>query len=99
MDKNFELQKDTNEKKYYVEVEGKLAYVEYIQAGERVFLTHTEVPPAFEGKGVGSQLVRLVLEDIKKNDWTLVPLCPFIASYIKRHPAYKSLVLKGINVG
>lgn len=99
MNKNFELHQDIEGKKYYVKVEDKLAYVDYIQAAERIFLTHTEVPKTLEGKGVGSELVRLVLEDIKKNDWTLVPLCPFIASYIKRHPEYKSLVLKGINVG
>ena len=45
-----------------------------------------------EGKGVGSQLVKQTLEQIKTTDKKIVPSCPFIAAYIKRHPEYESLV-------
>nr|WP_288981584.1 N-acetyltransferase [uncultured Allomuricauda sp.] len=38
------------------------------------------------------------LEHIKKEDWTLIPLCPFVAKYLKEHPEWKTLVLKGINI-
>ena len=55
-------------------------------------LVHTEVPQEYEGKGVGSQLVKQTLEQIKTTDKKIVPSCPFIAAYIKRHPEYESLV-------
>ena len=55
-------------------------------------LVHTEVPPEHEGKGIGSRLVKQTLEQIKRTNKKIVPSCPFIAAYIKRHPEYESLV-------
>jgi predicted GNAT family acetyltransferase len=85
-------------KQYELLVEDKLARLEYIVAQNRIFLTHTEVPIGLEGRGIGSELIKKVLEDIKTKDMILVPLCPFVAGYIKKHPEWKSLVLKGINI-
>ena len=73
--------------------------IEYIKTknGE-IYLTHTEVPSALEGKGVGSSLVRLALEDIERQQLRLVPLCPFIAGYVQKHPEWKRLVMGGVNI-
>ncbi len=74
--------------------------IEYIKTknGE-IYLTHTEVPVALEGKGVGSQLAEKVLKDIEKQELRLVPLCPFIAGYIQKHPDWRRIVMRGINIG
>ncbi len=91
---------DNDQKSQYeLHVDELVPKIEYIKKNNRIFLTHTEVPKALEGKGIGSQLVKKVLEDIKTKDLTLIPLCPFVAMYIKRHPEWKELVLKGINIG
>ena len=73
--------------------------IEYIKTknGE-IYLTHTEVPSALEGKGVGSSLVRLALEAIERQQLRLVPLCPFVAGYVQKHPEWKRLVMEGINI-
>ena len=73
--------------------------IEYIKTknGE-IYLTHPEVPSALEGKGVGSSLVRLALEDIERQQLRLVPLCPFVAGYVQKHPEWKRLVMEGINI-
>ena len=73
--------------------------IEYIKTknGE-IYLTHTEVPSALEGKGVGSSLVRLALEDIDRQQLRLVPLCPFVAGYVQKHPEWKRLVMEGVNI-
>ena len=73
--------------------------IEYIKTknGE-IYLTHTEVPSALEGKGVGSSLVRLALEDIERQQLRLVPLCPFVAGYVQTHPEWKRLVMEGVNI-
>lgn len=95
---NYTLVNNEAAKQYEFDVDGKIAKIEYIRTTDKIFLTHTEVPTTLEGKGIGSALVKAVLEDVKKKDLILVPLCPFVAAYIKRHPEWKSLVLKGIKI-
>ena len=91
---------DNEEKKRYeFRLPEHTPFIEYIRAKDKIYLTHTEVPVALEGQGIGSELVKQALEDVKEKGWTLVPLCPFVAGYIKKHPEYKALVLKGINIG
>jgi predicted GNAT family acetyltransferase len=57
-----------------------------------VVLVHTEVAPSAEGTGVASLLIEHALEDIRARGLHVVPLCPFVAAYIRRHPDYADLV-------
>ena len=86
-------------KRFELKVEGETAFIEFILSNENImFLTHTEVPVALEGKGVGSAIVSKTLEYIKEKGLTLAPLCPFVAAYVKRHPDWKAILAKGYNV-
>ncbi|MFL6144394.1 MAG: GNAT family N-acetyltransferase [Labedaea sp.] len=58
---------------------------------ERVF-RHTVVQDGFQGKGVGSALTRAALDDLRAKGLRVRPLCPFVASWISRHPGYLELV-------
>lgn len=49
-------------------------------------LPHVEVDPAYEGQGLGSRLVREQLADLKSKGLTIRPVCPFVVSYLRRHP-------------
>jgi predicted GNAT family acetyltransferase len=60
--------------------------------GARVILTHTEVDDAFAGEGVGSELVRGVLDQLRDRGRSVRPDCPFVREWIDRHPAYGVLV-------
>jgi predicted GNAT family acetyltransferase len=62
-----------------------------LRPGHVVFL-HTEVLPAFEGRGIGSRLAAGVLDDARARGLAVIPRCPFIAAYIRRHPEYADLV-------
>lgn len=91
---------DNKEKKQYeFHIEKYTPKIEYIKSetGE-IYLTHTEVPVALEGQGIGSQLIKKALEDIKSQGLRLVPLCPFVAGYIQKNPEWRSIVMRGINV-
>ncbi|MGB3591568.1 MAG: GNAT family N-acetyltransferase [Nonlabens sp.] len=91
--------KDNKERKRFeLPVEDQIAYIEYIKAKGNIYLTHTEVPSGLEGKGIGSKMVLAVLEHIESEDLVLVPLCPFVASYIKRHPEWRRLVYRGTDL-
>ena len=93
------LHQNKEDDQFEMIVEGKKAIVEFILAKDRIFLTHTEVPKSLGGKGVGSVLVKKVLDFIDENyDLPIVPLCPFVASFIKKHDNYKPMVFKGINL-
>ena len=83
---------------FQLEVEGKKAFIEFKASKGRIFLVHTEVPKGLEGKGIGSTLVKQTLAMIEESKEALFPLCPFVASYIRRHPEYKKLLASGVNV-
>jgi predicted GNAT family acetyltransferase len=95
---HIELIDNQDRKRYQLAIDEKVAFVEYIKTKQQIYLTHTEVPDSLEGKGVGSSLVLKTLQEVEKLDLQLVPLCPFIASYIKRHLEWRRLVMKGINI-
>ncbi len=78
--------------RFEIELDGETALIDYTEQGDTISLTHTEVPPEFEGRGVGSQLVKGALELIKADGKKVKPLCSFVAAYIKRYSEYDSLV-------
>jgi hypothetical protein len=72
--------------------EGRTAFIQYAEAGAGVLnLMHTEVPEEFEGKGVGSKLVKGTFEILRAENLRMVPSCRFVAVYLQRHPEYQSL--------
>lgn len=92
---NHQLINNHDKNQYEFHIPPYLAKIEYIITKQNeIYLTHTEVPVELEGQGIGSELVLQVLQDIEKSEYRLVPLCPFVATYIKRHPEWKKLVIR-----
>ena len=71
---------------------GAVAFVEHERAGGRIALLHTEVPEALSGQGIGSKLVRGVLDALRSEGAKVVPRCEFVAAYVERHPEYRDMV-------
>jgi uncharacterized protein len=65
------------------QVVGELIYRRY---PDRILLVHTDIPPALEGQGLGSRLVAGALDDARAKGLRIVPVCPFVRSYLRRHP-------------
>jgi uncharacterized protein len=63
-----------------------LAFAQYRAEDERVTFTHTEVRPEHEGRGLGSELARRSLEEVRGRGAQAVPACAFISSYLRRNP-------------
>jgi predicted GNAT family acetyltransferase/glutaredoxin len=64
----------------------------YRRRDGRIALTHTEVDESLAGRGFGSRLAAAALDDAGRQGLDVIPLCPFIARYIERHPEYERLV-------
>jgi predicted GNAT family acetyltransferase len=71
------------------EVAGFIVY--QVRDGE-YWLVHTELEDGYAGSGVGSFLVRKTLDDLRSKGAAVVPTCPFVGGWIKRHPDYQDLV-------
>lgn len=73
--------------RYEISVEGVLAgFSVYVRSGDRVIFTHTEIGPEFGGQGLGSVLASGALSDVARAGLVVVPRCPFIAAYLRKHP-------------
>ncbi|GAA5511881.1 hypothetical protein Dcar01_00595 [Deinococcus carri] len=81
------------ERRYEIKQGGRVVgFAEYRPAGDALMFTHTEVEEGHEGQGLGSQLVQAALDDARAQGRQVVPMCQFVAAYIREHPEYTELV-------
>jgi uncharacterized protein len=83
---------NTQLNRFELDTEGHISFVEYRRHGKVVTMTHAEVPPALNGRGIGSELAKGALDLVRQQQETVVPQCPFINSYIKRHAVFQDLL-------
>ena len=87
-----EVVNNTGLHRFEVTMDGSTAHLEYRLVSNLISLIHTEVPEALEGRGIGAALAKAGLEYAREHGIQVVPLCPFVQSYLKRHPEYQDLV-------
>jgi hypothetical protein len=81
--------------RYELEVGDELAFIDYRRDGRVVSMTHAEVPLASRGGGIGSALVGGALALARERGDKVVPLCLFVAHYMRRHPETQDLLAGG----
>ncbi len=85
-----EIKQENNSRNGYFEaledqnVAGKMTYV--WAGSNKLIIDHTEVNPAFNGKGVGKLLVLEAVKYARQNQIKILPLCPFAKSVFDRNP-------------
>ena len=80
------------ESRFELDVDGHTAFAYYQLSPGIITFTHTEVPPALGGQGVGSRLAKGALEMARAQKLKVVAQCPFIAAYLGKHPEYQDLI-------
>jgi predicted GNAT family acetyltransferase len=67
-------------------------FIEYHRRPGLIAFVHTSIDPRFEGRGLGSELVRTALAQARSEDLAVLPFCPFVRGYIAAHSEYLDLV-------
>ena len=95
-DENHVIRDNPEKHRFEIDLgEGSFAIGEYTVAAGRIMFTHTEVPPEHEGKGLGTLLIRHGLAEARRRGLKVIPICPFFAAYIKKHPEEQDLLDDG----
>lgn len=89
---NLVITDNGREHRFETVVDEHLAVVEYRRSGDQIIFTHTEVPEALEGHGIGHKLAHAALEHARTEQLQVIARCRFIAAYIREHPEYQPLV-------
>ena len=82
-------------RRFETTVAGLRAFITYRRFPDRLVLRHTQVPPTLEGKGLAAKLARTALDFARANHLRVVPLCPYVSSFIRKHREYQDLVSAG----
>lgn len=79
------------EQRYELTEDGQTAVLAYDVEKGMLSLNHTVVPPALEGRGIGSKLARFALDEARDSGKKIIPRCSFVVTYLERHPEYASV--------
>jgi predicted GNAT family acetyltransferase len=80
------------EQRYEIRQDGHLlGFSAYQRADRLIVFTHTEVEPGHEGQGIGGRLVKGALDDVRAQSLPVLPICPFVQTWMRRHPDYADL--------
>lgn len=72
--------------------DGSVAIAEYTLPAGKIMFTHTEVPEAHEGKGIGTTLIRFALDAARERGLKVIPICPFFAAYMQKNADVQDLL-------
>jgi uncharacterized protein len=82
---------NTSRHRFEIHEDGSTAELVYNLEDKTITFTHTGVPSQLEGRGIGSALAKAGLEYAREHSLKVVAQCPFIATWLQRHPEYQSL--------
>lgn len=86
------LVKSEDKKRFEIEIDGHYAFIDYKEPGDKIALIHTETDPELKGKGAAAAVVEKTLQYLDDNKIILLPFCPYVFAYIKKHPEWKRIV-------
>jgi predicted GNAT family acetyltransferase len=78
--------------RFELDVDGQQAVAYYRMTPGVITIVHTEVPQALSGRGVGTKLIRGLLEMVRAQGLKVVPQCPFVSAFMGKHPEYNDLL-------
>ena len=90
----YTLLHDAAARRYFFEIDGHRAYIEYEERPGALALTHTIVPEELRGGRIAAALTQAVLEELRTRGLRIVPECSYVVRYIERHPEWQEIVAR-----
>ena len=87
-----EIRDNADRHQYELPIEDDVAVVTYNLSAPNLMITETLVPERLEGRGIASRLAKHVLADAKARELLILPVCPFFAAYLQKHPEHADVV-------
>ena len=87
-----DIRDNTALSRFELDADGVTAVANYRLAGQVMTVTHTDVPPHARNRGIASRLIEGMLAEARVRGLKIVPLCPFVGTFFKKHPEYKDLL-------
>ena len=88
-----EIRDNAARKRFEIDLgDGTFAFADYTLPAGKIMFTHTEVPEAHEGKGLGTALIRAGLAAARERGLKVIPICPFFAAYMQKHEEVQDLL-------
>ena len=85
------------EERFETWIDGQLSKLDYMQDGNNMVITHVGVHPEHRGQGVAGKITEVALEYAKQKSYRVVPMCPYVATYIRRNPQYLELTKQQVD--
>lgn len=90
-----EVRNNPDKNRFEAQLDGdQFAIIGYSLRGDIIEMTHTEVPPEYGGQGIASKMVREALEYARAHHLRVIPTCPVVAAYMKKHLEYEDIRVK-----
>ncbi len=89
---NFIIRDNAGANRLEIQLGEQVAFAEYRLEGNTITFTHTRVPEALRGQGIGTQLIEAGLSLARERNLQIIPQCPFFAAYIRAHPDTEELL-------
>jgi predicted GNAT family acetyltransferase len=88
---NWTVRHDPAARRFEVALGNELAVLNYRLQDKSLVITHTKVPPAWEGRGIAASLTRAAFDYARAEKRSVVPVCSYAAAYLHKHPEYSDL--------
>lgn len=79
------------EERFETWIAGQLSKLDYMQDGNTMVITHVGVHPEHRGQGVAGKITEIALKYAREKAFRVIPMCPYVATYIRRNPQYLEL--------
>ena len=87
-----DVRHNAEQSRYEIVLPGGTVFSQYVRHGDVLAIVHTVTPPALQGRGLASRLVREMLADIRRQGLKVTPRCSFIVDYFERHPEERDVL-------
>lgn len=91
---DYQLINNEDDNRFEFNISGAVAFINYLKKDDVYYLIHTEVPEALQGRGIAAALVEDTFKNLEAGRFKMMPYCPYVQSYLKRHSGWERLVAK-----